>query len=87
MTNSKCAAVLNQKKLHLLLKDQYIVSAGLPEGMFSDRLFTFGNYSASTALNCCSLSDGKRETPKQKFNKSFFFPKVFRRILVDSSLS
>lgn len=62
VTNSKCAAVLNQKKLHLLLKDQYVVSAGLPEGMFSDRLFTFGNYSASTALNCCSLSDRKRET-------------------------
>lgn len=71
VTDSKCTAVLNQKRLHLLLKDQYVVSTGPRECVLID-CSCLGT-TALYPLWCCLVSSIERQAVKQKFNKFFFF--------------
>lgn len=79
-TSWKFTAAVNHKKIHLLLKDQYIVSTGL-RGCFFDWLFVFVNRSVSTNLSAgCQWWKENRAAAKQKFNK---FAAIFHRISLD----
>lgn len=73
VTNSKCTGVLKNKKLQILLYDQYIVRTGM-KGCFLIDCSCLGKYTSS--------NDGNRFSDKQMFVFKGLLQIIFKSVLI-----